>query len=89
MTWQHFILACLLLTGWFAITALSAYVKIPADNLTSFNQLVGAWTIATGGALGWFFNSSYGSNLKTKLMNAVNPKPAKRALPDQNPDPIV
>lgn len=63
-----YILAWVVVVGFFVETALMMYVTIPPANVGPVNILFGALVAGFTGVLGYFFGSSQSSDLKTKLM---------------------
>lgn len=67
-----YVLAAIIVLGFFALLYILLYVKVPADNQDILNIVVGALIGSFTAIVGYFFGSSAGSKEKTKLMS--NPK---------------
>lgn len=63
-----YILAWVIVGGFFVMTGLLYYHEIPSGSIGPVNQLFGALTLAFGGVVQYFFGSSRGSAEKTAIM---------------------
>ena len=63
-----YILAWVVVAGFFALTWTMMYVDLPPANLGPVNILFGALVAGFTGVLGYFFGSSQSSDIKTKMM---------------------
>jgi len=63
-----YILAWVVVVGFFVLTGIMMWATIPAANIGPVNILFGALTLGFGCVLNYFFGSSQSSDIKTKLM---------------------
>lgn len=63
-----YVLAGVVVVGFFCLVAMMYFIEIPAKNVGPANQLFGALVAGFSLVLGYFFGSSKGSAEKNKLL---------------------
>lgn len=66
--WNLYALAWLLVIGFFILTGLMYFYPLPKESVGPINQLFGALVAGFSGVIGYFFGSSQGSAVKSKLL---------------------
>lgn len=65
----QFVIAGLVVVGFFALLLILAYTDLPKENKDLFNMLLGAWIVSFTSVINYFFGSSYGSAKKDETIN--------------------
>lgn len=70
--WLRYILASIVVTGFFLLLYVLLYTPVKATNAEILNIVIGALIGSFTTIIGYFFGSSSGSAEKTKLLNEKN-----------------
>jgi hypothetical protein len=65
----QYILATLVVLGFFALLSILAFTDIPKENKDLVNMLLGAWIASFTSVISYFFGSSLGSSKKDDAIN--------------------
>jgi hypothetical protein len=88
--WKLYALASLILSGFFAAVGGLYFIKLPQENVSAVNQLLGALQAGFGGIVTYFFAGSIGSRKKDEMIaeslrrsdSSVVPKVVEAVLAD-------
>lgn len=69
--WKLYLLATVILSGFFAAVGGLYFIKLPQENVSAVNQLLGALQAGFGGIITYFFAGSIGSRRKDEIIAAA------------------
>ncbi len=69
-----YILAWAVVIGFFVLIGMMMFIELPSENVGPINQLFGALQLGFGLVLAYFFGTSAGSAMKTKIMSIAKGK---------------
>ena len=70
-------LGLFIVIGVFALVVLLYFIKVPQENATTINQVLGIVVGFAAAVIGYEFGSSRGSEAKTELLSKSQPVPDK------------